>query len=115
VGVEGQPLADVPVTALAGYSFETAAAPDEFVTVMTVDGDRHLAALGAGYQRGRLAFHATLGYVFVSDRQVAPEVGRSPQLNPIRDDTDEPLEVFVNWGTYRSSWLIAGAGVSGSF
>jgi long-chain fatty acid transport protein len=115
LGVEGQPLSSMPLTVLAGYSFETAAAPDEYLTVLTVDGARHLFAAGAGYQFGAWKLDAALGFVMVADREVTPEEGKAPQLSPIRDDSDEPLEVYVNWGEYTSSWLVIGAGLSRAF
>jgi long-chain fatty acid transport protein len=115
LGVEGQPLSSLPLTVLAGYSFETAAAPDEYLTVLTVDGARHLIAAGAGFQLGAWKLDAALGFVMVGDRNVTPDEGRAPQLSPIRDDSDEPLEVYVNWGEYSSSWLVVGAGASRAF
>lgn len=115
LGVEGQPLSWLPLTVLAGYSFETSAAPDEYLTVLTVDGTRHLLAAGAGFQLGAWKFDAALGFVVVGDREVTPDEGRAPQLSPIRDDSDEPLEVYVNWGEYSSSWLVMGAGASRAF
>lgn len=115
LGVEGQPIAALPLTVQAGYSFETAAAPDEYLSVMTVDGTRHLVAAGAGYRLGVWELDAALALVSVAGRTVRPDVGRAPQLSPIRDESDEPLEVFVNWGDYTSSWLVIGAGVKRSF
>jgi long-subunit fatty acid transport protein len=115
LGVEGQPISSLPLTVLAGYSFETAAAPDAYLSVMTVDGARHLFAAGAGYAMGAWKFDAALGFVAVADRQVSPDEGRAPQLSPIRDESDEPLEVYVNWGEYSSSWLVIGAGASRTF
>lgn len=115
LGIEGQPSAGIPLTVLAGYSYETAAAPDEYLSVMTVDGPRHLVSAGAGYRVGVWTIDAALALVVVGDRSVQPDTGKSPQLTPIRDESDEPLEVFVNWGHYASSWLVLGAGVSRSF
>jgi long-subunit fatty acid transport protein len=115
LGVEGQPVSSLPLTVLAGYSFETAAAPDKYLTVLTVDGARHLFAAGAGYQLGAWKLDAALGFVTVADREVTPEEGRAPQLSPIRDESDDPLEVYVNWGEYTSSWLVIGAGASRAF
>jgi long-chain fatty acid transport protein len=115
LGVEGQPVPLLPLTVLAGYSFETAAAPDEYLSVMTVDGTRHMLAAGAGYQLGEWKIDAVLGFVAVADREVTPDEGRAPQLSPIRDTSEEPLEVYVNWGEYSSSWLILGAGVGRAF
>ncbi|MCA9677352.1 MAG: outer membrane protein transport protein [Kofleriaceae bacterium] len=111
LGVEGQPVKLLPLRILAGYTFETAAAPDAYLSVLTFDGQKHMGTLGAGYRIGRYTFDAMVGVVKVADRTVTPDVGVSPQLTPVRDPTDEPLEVYVNWGTYRTSWLMAGAGV----
>jgi hypothetical protein len=56
---------------------------------------------------------ATLAYVAMADRTVDPEDGKAPQLTPIRDEPqDQPLETYVNWGDYSSSWFVAGVGVS---
>ncbi|ACY16055.1 OmpP1/FadL family transporter [Haliangium ochraceum] len=115
LGVEGQPLEALPLSVLAGYSFETAAAPDSYLSVLTVDGAKHMLAAGAGYQLGAWKIDAALAYAAVGDREVTPDEGRSPQLNPIRDESDEPLEVYVNWGEYSSFWLVVGAGLSRSF
>ena len=115
LGVEGQPSARRPLTVRAGYSFETAAAPDEYLSVLTVDGKKHLIAAGLGYRLGSWTVDAVFGFATMPARHVDPAVGRAPQLNPIRDDGDPPLEVFVNWGDYASSWIVAGAGVTKTF
>jgi long-chain fatty acid transport protein len=112
-GVEGAVTPDL--TVLGGYSFETAASPDEYLSVITVDGQKHLIAGGIGYRRGKLTFNATLGFVSVASRTVDPDTGMVLQLTPIRDTSDDPLEVNINWGDYSASWLIAGAGVTGAF
>lgn len=113
LGAEGEITDDL--TVLGGYSYETAAAPDEYLSVLTVDGTKHLVAGGIGYQRGALSFNATLGFVAVASRTVSPDTGMATQLTPIRDTSDEPLVVYTNWGDYSASWLIAGAGVTGAF
>ena len=68
--------------------------------------------LGAGYQLGRWQLDAMLSFFKMKDRTVTPEVGASPQLSPIRDTSTDPLTVFVNWGTYKATWLAAGLGVT---
>lgn len=112
LGIEAQPIAALPLSLLGGYAFETAAAPDEYLTVMTIDGSKHVIAGGFGYALGPWQIHATAGFVAVADRTVTPDVGKAPQINPIRAESDD---VFVNWGDYSSSWVIAGAGVSRGF
>lgn len=116
LGVEGQPLADAPLSVAAGYAYETAAAPDEYLSVMTVDGAKHLIAGGAGYRFGATTVFASVSYVDVAEREVTADEGQAPQLSPIRDDNQTaPLDTFVNWGTYRAWWLTAGVGVASEF
>lgn len=117
LGIEAQPVASLPLTVSAGYAYETGAAPDEYLTVMTVDGSKHLFAGGAGYKFGRLGTFVSAAFVRVEDRSVSPDVGVSPQLTPIREDPDvgEATPTFVNWGDYQSSWLMIGAGVTADF
>lgn len=117
LGVEGQPVSDLPLTVLAGYSYETAAAPDAYLSVLTVDADKHLLAGGAGYRFGAWQVNATLALVSMADRTVDPSVGMSPQLQPVRDDPNDPdpLRTYVNWGAYSGSWFVAGLGVDTTF
>ncbi|MEZ4401965.1 MAG: outer membrane protein transport protein [Kofleriaceae bacterium] len=112
LGVEGRPSASLPLTVRAGYSFETAAAPDAYLSVLTVDGAKHLVATGLGYRAGSWTIDGVVGFAAMGERHVDPTVGVAPQVNPIRDTSAAPLEVFVNWGDYRASWLIAGLGVA---
>ena len=61
--------------------------------------------------------YAADAYVAVQDRNVSPDEGVSPQLTPIREDPDvgEETPTYVNWGSYQSSWLVIGAGVTADF
>jgi len=111
LGFEGQPSASVPLRILGGYTYETRAAPDAYLSVLTFDGAKHLGTLGLGYGFGRYTLDAVFGYGKVEDREVTSEEGRSPQLTPVRDPNDPPLTVYVNYGTYKTSWLIAGLGL----
>jgi long-chain fatty acid transport protein len=115
LGVEGRPSATLPLTVRAGYLFETGAPPDAYLTALTVDGHKHLGALGAGYTWGSWTFDAVAAYARMSDRSVSMADARAPQLNPIRDESDEPLTVHVNAGDYSSSWLMIGAGATRTF
>jgi long-chain fatty acid transport protein len=116
LGVEGQPVGGLPLTVALGYAYETAAAPDAYLSVLTVDGTKQLFGGGLGYALGATRLFASVAFVAVEDREVSPEEGKAPQLTPIRAETqDEPLDVFVNWGSYRSSWLVAGVGAAYEF
>ncbi len=115
LGVEGQPSAERPLRVLAGYTYETAAAPDAYLSALTFDGTKHLLSAGAGYVLGAYTIDAMVAYGIVGDRTVSMDEARSTQLSPVRDPGDEPLEVFVNAGEYRQSWLLAGVGVRTAF
>jgi long-chain fatty acid transport protein len=112
LGVESQPMKATPITVRAGYLYETSAVSDAYLTTLTVDGNKHLFALGGAYQRGSWSIDLVASLARMADREVTSAQARSPQLNPIRDTRDDPLQVFVNAGKYASSWLMLGAGVS---
>ncbi len=112
LGVEGRLSPTSPLRLRGGYAFETAAAPDAYLSVLTVDANKHLLAAGLSYQMGKLSLDAVVGYVLMASRTVDPDVGKAPQLTPLR--YDPPLDTYVNWGDYSSSWLLAGLGVSGT-
>ncbi|MBK9037145.1 MAG: outer membrane protein transport protein [Myxococcales bacterium] len=114
LGVEGQPSASTPLTVRAGYSYETAASPTEYLSVLTVDGAKHLVAGGLGYRVGGWNVDLVFAFATMGERHVDPSVGVAPQVNPIRDTSATPLEVFVNWGDYKSTWIVAGLGLARS-
>jgi long-chain fatty acid transport protein len=115
LGVEGRPSATLPLTVRLGYIFETGAPPDKYLTVLTVDGQKHIGTLGAGYAWGTWSFDVVAAFAKMGDRTVAAGEGESPLLNPIRDESDEPLRVYVNDGDYKSAWLMLGGGASRSW
>jgi len=116
LGVEGQPSARTPLTVAAGYAYETAAVPDKTLSVMTMDGSKHLVSGGLGYAFGSTTVYGAVSYVAVADRSVSAQEGEGPQLSPIRDDNQTaPLDTFVNWGQYGAWWLTAGVGVVSEF
>ena len=89
----------------AGYSYETAAAPADYVSVLTVDSAKHLIGLGGGYEAGGWQIGASAGVALLSNVSVSLADGKVTQLTPLRD---QPSDVVVNAGTYKSHYLIAG-------
>ncbi|MCG8418920.1 MAG: outer membrane protein transport protein [Proteobacteria bacterium] len=112
-GVQATPSPSLPLTLMAGYAYETSAATEEYMNIFTVDGNKHLVTAGLTIGKGRLRVHAVLGAARVNDTTVSPDKGIYPQVNPLLSVLDQAPAAYVNWGQYRSSWLIAGAGVSG--
>ena len=126
IGVETQPLAAVPLRLLGGYTYETAAAPDEYLSVLTVDGNKQVFAGGVGFKFGTWTIDAMGTFATMDQRTVksgpvdengvaAPGVGMVPQLNPVRTEEDPRDVARVNFGSYNSSWFAAGVGVTKSF
>ena len=113
-GVEVKPIADKDLHLMAGYAYETSAATDEYMNILTVDGSKHMVTGGFTIGRGTTRIHAVVGFAAVEDSEVSPEEGLSEQVNPLLQAANQPAAALVNWGQYQSSWLIAGAGISGA-
>ena len=114
LGVEGQPAKGTPLTVRAGYAYETEASPTAYLSVLTFDGAKHLVGAGLGYPVKGWDVDLVFAFATMGERTVDPSVGKAPQVNPIRDTSAMPLTTFVNWGDYRSSWIVAGLGLSRS-
>jgi long-chain fatty acid transport protein len=122
VGLETRPIPKVPVTLRAGYVNETGSTRPEYLSVLTVDTDKHVLTAGLGVQVGPARIDAVVGRVIMADRTVARGTSCVPQVNPIRTGeevgcarSDDPGHVYVGDGTYRSSWTMFGGGVSVGF
>jgi long-chain fatty acid transport protein len=89
----------------AGYSYETAAAPAGYVSVLTVDSTKHLVGVGGGYEANGWQIGASAGFVALSEVDVPLADAKVPQLTPIRD---QPSTLMINAGTYKSHYIIAG-------
>lgn len=89
----------------AGYSYETAAAPASTVSTLTVDANKHIVGFGGGFDAGAWQIGASIGYVHLSNVSVPLDQAAVMQLSPIRD---QPNEVPVNAGEYKSHYLLAG-------
>jgi long-chain fatty acid transport protein len=89
----------------AGYSYETAAAPAGYVSVLTVDSAKHLLGIGGGYEADGWQIGASAGLVSLADVDLLLADARVPQLTPIRD---QPSNAMINAGSYRSRYILAG-------
>lgn len=89
----------------AGYSYETAAAPTGYVSVLTVDSAKHLFGIGGGYEADGWQIGGSVGIALLASVNVSLADGKVTQLTPIRD---QPSDVVVNAGSYKSHYLIAG-------
>jgi len=89
----------------AGYSYETAAAPKGYVSVLTVDSGKHLVGMGGSFHRNSWVLGASLGFVKLADVDVSLEEAKVPQLSPVRG---QPADVMVNAGSYKSSYVLGG-------
>jgi len=127
LGIETQPLPLVPLDVRLGYVFETGAAPDEYLSLISPDSNKHMLTAGLGFRVGHLRFDAMFAHAFLADRDVSLAGACLPQQNPIRTGDPEPAcdtsvqelptpgYVYVNAGSYRSSWTVFGIGMSAGF
>ena len=96
----------------AGYSYETAAAPKAYVSALTVDSAKHIIGLGSGYTINGWDLGAAFAFIKLADVDLSLADARVPQLTPLRD---QPGEIYVNAGQYRSSYLVGGVRASRRF
>lgn len=94
-----------PASVGAGYSYETSAAPKAYVSVLTVDSGKHMIGAGGAYHGRSWTLGASLGFVKLSDVNVALDEAKVPQQTPVRG---QPSEVYINAGEYKSYYLLAG-------
>ena len=87
----------------AGVGLETAAAPANDVSVLTVDAPKLLIGLGGAYAAGGWRIGASIGYAHLADVDVT--AGTAPVLQPIRT---APPFIAANDGSYRSFYLLGG-------
>lgn len=97
------------LTLRAGYLFESTAVPDETLSVLTPDGDKHLVTAGLSLRLGRVRLDAGYGHFFQGDRVVT--TSRSLQLNPLQPS----LAVPVGNGTYVVAADVLSLGVEVRF
>ncbi|MBI4510034.1 MAG: outer membrane protein transport protein [Deltaproteobacteria bacterium] len=123
LGIEAEPLAGKPFVLRGGYVWETSAVPDEYLSVMLVDGQKHVLTAGMSYRFNRLRVDGVVGYVLVGKREVPRATSCAPMLNPIRTGEtqeecthdEDPANVHVGDGTYVSSYKLVGLGVALDF
>jgi hypothetical protein len=89
----------------AGITYETAAAPSEYVSTLTVDAAKILVGIGGGYEHDGWQIGAAAGFAKLTDIEVPVAEAAVVQLQPLRDPVQP---VSINAGTYKSSYLVAG-------
>jgi long-chain fatty acid transport protein len=105
------PLGQRPLTVRAGVAYEPSAVPDETLTAMTVDLDKLIVGVGAGYALGSYQIELMYAYVWMRPRTIGDS--QSLQMNPTRPAWDR--RTAVGNGDYRSTAHIVGAGASYRF
>lgn len=97
------------LSVLAGYMYETSGIPDETLTVLTPDGEKHLLSLGVAVRIGKVRLDLSYGHVFQADRTVTNS--RSMQLAPMQPS----IAVPVGNGTYKVANDVIAVGVEARF
>ena len=111
-------LRPVPATLRGGYTFETGAAPPEYLTVATPDTAKHIIAIGGSYEIGSdfnvgagRALRLDAAFAYLVQPPVTVTNSMSLQIDPVRDSQPVP----VGNGTYSANGFVVGVGVSYRF
>ncbi len=116
-------LGSYGLTARAGFSYDTAATPPQYTSVLTFDADKATVSLGASLSRGRLRLDAVYAHTFWGPVEVTPCAydPRAPSncqglypTAPFRTGANAP-RYTVNGGTYEPSLNVFGLGMRYAF
>jgi len=101
----------------AGFGYESSAIPTEYVSPLTIDGDKFTFAGGVGLTFGRARFDATFAYVYMPDVYVPPGKAALEVINPVQGypPPPGPPSGTVNGGTYHVTAPIIGLGFQYAF
>lgn len=98
----------------AGVMYERSAIPSQYLTVLTIDMDKVVPALGFSLRYGGLSFDITYAHVFTFGGDVNPATAKVTALNPVRGNNGVAGSA-VNGGKYTMDANIIGLGVSYRF
>lgn len=99
----------------AGLSYEKSAVPPSYLSVMSVDMDKFLVAIGGGLHiNEHWRFDGTAAMLFPSKVTVPPEEAKLYKINPVRANKPEE-DLPINAGHYEVSALLLGVGLRYQF
>jgi long-chain fatty acid transport protein len=102
------PVHDMRVGLRAGYARETSAVPAEYLSLSSLDFQKHIVTAGASlYLDEHWRLDAVYGRLVAESTDVAPDAGRIPRINPFSGNAAfEP----VNGGSYEAGADLIGLG-----
>jgi len=101
----------LPLVLRAGYIFELGAVQDRYASVMSMDSNKHVLTVGAGYSLAGYRLDLMLAQSFSGTRVVDYRESDSRQINPINPTS----AAAIGGGTYKSSFTLLGLGLGKSF
>ncbi len=113
-GEYGIPIGNYKLTVRGGLSYETSAVPAEYVSALTVDGQKIATSLGGGLHVGHWRFDLVYAHIFEFDTDVDPRDAKGPLLIPVKASTPEPTHT-VNGGHYSVAGNVLGLGLMYQF
>ncbi|MFO0629356.1 MAG: outer membrane protein transport protein [Polyangiales bacterium] len=102
------------IEARVGASYETSATAPAYTSVLTMDANKWVAALGASLGYGRWRFDATFAYMIADTVTVAPSEARLLPTQALRTGPGAP-SYPVNAGRYELNVNVVGLGVRYAF
>lgn len=99
---------------LAGFTYESSAIPDEYLSVLTLDAGKVTTALGVALHVGSFRFDLTYAHVFASEVTVDPRVARVAQVSPVKANPSQNPD-YINGGIYNQRTNVIGLGATYTF
>lgn len=98
----------------AGLMYETSAVPKKYMSTLTIDANKVIAALGGGFHLGKnWRFDAVVARTFAPSVYVPADEASIQMPSSVQANQPDPaLRDYVNGGTYKANATIIGAGVA---
>ncbi len=107
-------VGDYKLQSRLGLAYETSGIQTAYVSPLTIDSSKVLAALGGGLYIGEhVRLDAVYSHVFASDVTVTPQEAAVPRVNPVKGNPTQTAS--VNGGTYSARADVIGVGMQYRF
>ena len=107
-------VGDYKLQSRLGLAYETSGIQTAYVSPLTIDSSKVLAALGGGLYIGEhVRLDAVYSHVFASDVTVTPQEAAVPRVNPVKGNPTQTAS--VNGGTYTARADVIGVGMQYRF
>jgi long-chain fatty acid transport protein len=108
------PVGKMKLDVRAGFGFETSAVPNEYLSVLTIDGTKIQPSIGAGLHVGPVRLDLVVSQVIMFGQDVDPKDAMIGQVSPVVANPS-PNPNIINGGSYSTSTTVIGLGAMYTF